>query len=250
MLRAPHTPRISVRRPPRHHESTPEDHPPQDPPATSTHGTTRPTSHPGATQRRQAQPSPPRTTHTSTWTSRTSIARLAKTSRTQSTPPLTAATISDPKPPPSNPRRQGPKHSPGIVPPTRELDQAHRQGPPGSSQPGERPPPCHHRPRPLEGPPAHPRPAHLDPPYQVGPSPDTQHRHQRHTSRDHTPATNPGGEGPPSKTQTVKNSGNRQPHQPGTPPSTPPAFAPSMTTSPPSPLDSDQPPTGGLVHSP
>ena len=45
LLRAPHTPLISVRRPPRHHQSTPEDHPPQNPPATSTHDTPRPTSH-------------------------------------------------------------------------------------------------------------------------------------------------------------------------------------------------------------
>ena len=46
LLHAPHTPRISVQRPPRHHQSTLEGHPPQGPPATSTHDTPRPTSHP------------------------------------------------------------------------------------------------------------------------------------------------------------------------------------------------------------
>ena len=52
---APHTPRISVCRPPRHHQSSPEglQAPPQDPPATSTHGTPEPTSHP------RGHPAPP-----------------------------------------------------------------------------------------------------------------------------------------------------------------------------------------------
>ena len=46
LLGTPHTPPISVRRPPRHHWSSPEGHPPQDPPAASTHDTARSTSHP------------------------------------------------------------------------------------------------------------------------------------------------------------------------------------------------------------
>ena len=46
LLCAPQTPPISVRRPPRHHQSTPEGQPPQGPHATSTHDTPRPTSHP------------------------------------------------------------------------------------------------------------------------------------------------------------------------------------------------------------
>ena len=33
------------------------------------------------------------------------------------------------------------------------------------------------------------------PPIQVGPGPDTRHRHQRHASRDRTPTTGPSGEG-------------------------------------------------------
>ena len=53
LLCTPHTPPVSVCRPPGHHRSTPEDHPPQDPPATSTHDTPRPTSHP------RDQPAPP-----------------------------------------------------------------------------------------------------------------------------------------------------------------------------------------------
>ena len=44
LLRVPHTPPISVHRPPRRHESTPEGQPPQDPPAKSTHATPGPTS--------------------------------------------------------------------------------------------------------------------------------------------------------------------------------------------------------------
>ena len=55
LLRTPHTPPISIRRPPRYHQSTPEGHPPQDPPATSTHDTPRPTSHP---RNHPAPPSP------------------------------------------------------------------------------------------------------------------------------------------------------------------------------------------------
>ena len=45
---ARHTPPIPVRRPPRHHQSTQErlQAPPQDPPATSTHSTQEPISHP------------------------------------------------------------------------------------------------------------------------------------------------------------------------------------------------------------
>ena len=50
----------------------------------------------GAAQRRPAQPSPPRTTLTSTWTHRTSIARPTKAPQDPGQPPLTPATISDP----------------------------------------------------------------------------------------------------------------------------------------------------------
>ena len=42
-----------------------------------------------------------------------------------------------PGPPPSDRPRQGPRRSPGLVWPTRELDRAHRQGRPGPSQPGK-----------------------------------------------------------------------------------------------------------------
>ena len=38
--------------------------------------------------------------------------------------------------PASDPPTQGPEHSPGLVPPTRELDQAHRQSPSGPDPPG------------------------------------------------------------------------------------------------------------------
>ena len=55
------------------------------------------------------------------------------------------------------------------------------------------------RPKTLASPPTHPGPARLDPPHRVGPGPDTRHRHQRHTSRDHTPAASLSGEGPASR---------------------------------------------------
>ena len=61
-----------------------------------------------------------------------------------------------------------PEHSPGLVPPTRELDKAHRQSPPGPDHPRQRPPRDHRRPHILASPPTRPRPARLDPPYRVG----------------------------------------------------------------------------------
>ena len=104
-----------------------------------------------------------------------------------------------PRPPPSNPPRQGPDHPPGLVPPTRGLDQAHRQSPPGPDHPRQRPPRGHRRPHTLASPQTHPGPARLDPPHRVGPGPDARHRHQRHASRDRTPTTGPSGDGPPSR---------------------------------------------------
>ena len=38
----------------------------------------------------------------------------------------------------------------------------------------------------------------------MGPGPDTQHRHQRHTSRDHTPTPSPSREGPPGGRKTTR----------------------------------------------
>ena len=56
LLCTPHTPPIPGHRPPRHHQSTPEEHPPQDPPATTTRDTPGPaTSH---LREHQAPPSP------------------------------------------------------------------------------------------------------------------------------------------------------------------------------------------------
>ena len=103
-----------------------------------------------------------------------------------------------PRPPPSNPPRQGPDHPPGLVAPTRGLDQAHRQSPPGPDHPRQRPPRDHRRPRALASPQTQPGPARLDPPDRVGPGPDARHRHQRHASTDRTPTTGPSGDGPPS----------------------------------------------------
>ena len=108
-----------------------------------------------------------------------------------------------PRPPPSNPPRQAPEHFPGLVPPTRELDQAHRQRSPGPDHPRQRPAGDHRRPR-TASPPTRPRPARLDPPHRVGPGPDTQHRHQRHMSRDHTPTPSPSREGPPGGRETTR----------------------------------------------
>ena len=154
----------------------------------------------GTTQRRPAQPSPPRTTHTSTWTRRTLTDHPAEPPPDPEHPlPLTPTTIRDPDLLLSGPSRQGLRYSPRLVRPTTELDRAHPQSPPGPSQPRERPPRGHRRPRPLASPPTRPRPARLDPPHPVGPGPDTRHRHQRHTSRDDKPTTSPSGEGPPSR---------------------------------------------------
>ena len=103
-----------------------------------------------------------------------------------------------PLPPPSDPPRQGPDHPPGLVSPTRGLDQAHRQSPPGPDHPRQRPQRDHSRPRALASPQTHPGPAHLDPPRRVGPGPDARHRQQRHALRDRTPTAGPSGDGPPS----------------------------------------------------
>ena len=135
LLRAPHTPPISIHRLQRHHKSTPEGHPPHDPPATSTPDTPRPALTHRTTRHRPAQQGSPTTTNTLTWTRRTSIARAAKPAQTRRAPPHTDH-HPRPRPPPSNPPRQGPRHSPGVVPPTRESHRAHRQGPPGPSWPG------------------------------------------------------------------------------------------------------------------
>ena len=179
-LRAPHTP-ISIRWPLRHHQSTPEP-------------TSQPRSHPATPspgEPNQGAPIHPR-------------GRAGPWQPTQPVPPGHGAPPPEtdhhpgPRPPPRNPSRQGPEHSPGSVPPTRELDQGHRQSPPGPDRPRQRPPRYHPRPRTLASSPIRPVLARLDSPHRVGRGPDTRHSHQRHTSRDHTPTTSPGGEGPPS----------------------------------------------------
>ena len=151
-----------------------------------------------ATRQRPAQASQTRDIHTSTWTRRTPATHPARPPLTRSTPPQTDH-HPRPRPPPSNPPRQGPEHSPGSVPPTRELDQGHRQSPPGPDHPRRRPLGYHRRPRTLASLAARPSPARLDFPHRVGPGPDTRQRHQRHTSRDLTPTTSPSGEGPASR---------------------------------------------------
>ena len=198
LLRSPHAGPISVHTPPRCHQSTPKRHPPQDPPATSTRNTPRPTSRP------RVHPAP----CSPTWPAQdhpymnVDTQDLGSPPRQappdQEHPPLTQTTIHRPRPPASSPPRQGLRHSPGLVPPTRELDRAHGQSPPGPSHPRQRPPRGDRRPRPLASLPTHARPARLDPPHQVGQGPDTRHRHQPHTSRDHTLTTSPSEEGPPS----------------------------------------------------
>ena len=47
LLHAPHTPPISLHRPPKHHQSTQKSRPPKGPPVTSTQDTPRPTPQPG-----------------------------------------------------------------------------------------------------------------------------------------------------------------------------------------------------------
>ena len=180
-LRAPHTPPISIRRPPRHHHSAPKP---------ISHPRSHPAS-PNPAEPNQGQPyvdvdaqdpgNPP-----------------SPPPPGPGAPPPHTGHHPRPRPPPSNPPRQGPDHSPGLVPPTRGLDQAQGQSPPGPDHPRQRPPRGHRRPCTLASPQTHPGPARPDPPHRVGPGPDTRHRHQRHTSRDHTPTTAPRGEGPPS----------------------------------------------------
>ena len=180
-LPAPHAPPISIRRPPRRHHSAP-----------------RPISHP------RSHPAPPSPAEPNQGQPYVDIDAQDRGSPSRPPPPdpghppLTPATIRDPRPPPSNPPRQGPNHPPGLVPPTRRLNQAHRQSPLGPDHPGQRPPGGHRRPRTLASPQTHPGPACLDPPHRVGPGPDARHRHQRHASRDRTPTTGPSGERPPS----------------------------------------------------
>ena len=86
---------------------------------------------PGTAQPNEARPAPP-------------IHRCGRAGPRQPTPPSPPGPGATPprtdhharpRPPPGNPPRQGPEHPPGLVPPTRELDQAHRQSPPGPSHP-------------------------------------------------------------------------------------------------------------------
>ena len=87
--RAPDTPHISVRSPPRHHQSTAESlqAPPQDPPATSTHGTPGPTYHPRG---HPASPSPAKPAQGHPYINmdaRSPAAHPAKPPRTRRNPP-------------------------------------------------------------------------------------------------------------------------------------------------------------------
>ena len=119
---------------------------------------------PGSAQPSQACPGPP--IHR--------CGRAGTRQRTQPRPPGPGAPLPHtdhhppPRPPPSKPPRQGPKHSQRLVPPTRELNQAHRQSPRGPSHPRQRPPRGHRRPRTLANSPTGPRPARLDPPNEWG----------------------------------------------------------------------------------
>ena len=242
LLCPPHTPPMSVHRPPRHHQSTPEGYPPQGPPATSTHDIPRPTSHP------RDHPAP----SSQTWPSQDNpyidVDALDLDSpprqppQDPGPPPLTLTTIRDPP-------RQLPRRPPGLVPPIRELDPAHRQGPTGPRQPGQRPPRGCRGPHPQASPPTRPRPARLDPPHRVGPGPDTRHRHQPHTSKDHAPTTRPSGEGPPSRpapTRTVGTGHRTNPRQ--RPPRCRP---PHHRRRPPPPTYRQRPPPAGrVVYSP
>ena len=97
LLRAPHTPAISVHRPPRHHQSTQEEHPPHNPPATSTRDTPGPTtSHP---RDHSAPPSPakPNQDHPHINVDAPDLACPPRhTPPDPGHPPLRPATISDP----------------------------------------------------------------------------------------------------------------------------------------------------------
>ena len=221
LLCAPQTPSVSVLRPPGHHQSTPEEHPQQEAPTATTRDTPGP-----ATPHSRDHPAPPTPAKPAQHHQHIDGNALDLEGPPRPTPPdpghppFTPATIDHqrPRPPPSNPPRQGPGHSPWLVLPTRELDQAHRQGP-GPSHPGK----GRHeaiadlilwRAR------QHTKGQHIfDPPRRVGPGPDTEHRHQRHTLRDHTATKSSSGEGPPSR--------------PGPSGTAPPASAPPMTTPPP-----------------
>ena len=119
-------------------------------------------------------------------------------------PPRTRGTPPSHRPPSATPTssgqpsKTGPRPPSRLVPPTRGLDQAHRQSPLGPDHPRQRPPRDHRRPRTLASPQTHQGPSRLDPSHRVGPGPDARHRHQRHASRDRTPTTGPSGDGPPS----------------------------------------------------
>ena len=138
-LRAPHAPPISIRRPPRHHHSAqkpiphPRSHPALPSPAEKNQG--QPyhdvdAQDPGS----PSSPPPPG----------------------PGAPPPHTGHRPRPRPPPSIPPRQGPDHPPGLVPPTRQLDQAHRHSPPGPDHPRQRPPRGHRLPRTLASPQTHP----------------------------------------------------------------------------------------------
>ena len=212
-LPAPHAPPISIARPPRHHHSAPRpishprSHPAPPSPAEPNQG--QPyidvdAQHPGS----PSSPPPPDPGH----------------------PPLTPSTIRDPDLLRATLQDRAPTTPPWLVPPTRRLDQAHRQSPPGPDHPRQRPPRGHRRPRGQ----THPGPARLDPPLRVGPGPDARHRHQRHASRDRTPTTGPSGDGPPS--------GPEPPGAVGTGPRTNPRHRPPRRR-PPHPRRRPPPPT-------
>ena len=98
LLRPPYTPPISVHRTPRHHQSTKEEHPRQDPPAATTRDTAGPvTSHPWD------HPAPPSRAHLAQNNPKISVDALDLDSLPRETPPdpgnpppPTPATISAP----------------------------------------------------------------------------------------------------------------------------------------------------------
>ena len=169
--------------PPEHHRRPPTAIPCRNKHPRHSKAHLSPTGPPGTAQPNLARP---RTTHTLRGRAGPQQPIWPSPPRPRAPPPHTDH-HPRPQPPPSSPSKRGLRHSLGLVLPTRELDQAHRQGPPGPSNPGQRPPRGHHRPRPLASPPTSPRPARLDPPHRVGPGPDTRDRHQRDRSREHTP---------------------------------------------------------------
>ena len=97
LLRAPHTPPIYIHRPPRHHQSTWEEHPPQDPPTATTGDTQGP-----AIPHPQDHPAPPRPAKLAQKHPHMDVDALDLNSPPRQTPPdpghppLTPATISNP----------------------------------------------------------------------------------------------------------------------------------------------------------